>query len=522
MTNHQETIHVSSPWHDEQNICMKAVQVSKIYPGTKALDKVDFNIYQSKVNVLIGENGAGKSTLMKILAGIEQPNEGSIVFEGNRIILEHTRQAAALGIGIIHQELNLFPNLNVAQNLFVAKEYTKYGMILDQKKHFEETEKILSRLEHPIPPDTMVSSLRVGQQQIIEIAKTMTQQALKVLIMDEPTSSLSKVEVEMLFRLIRDLTKQGVSIVYISHKLEEIMQIGDYVTVLRDGKLVAEAKVDQIDIPWIVKSMVGHEQSRLIQKQAKQLGDELLKVTSLSLQGKPGSKSLKNISFTLMKGEILGIYGLLGSGRTDLIECLMGLHPEVQGQIYLNGESIKPTSVWQQIKRGFALIPEDRQREGLIQSLNIAKNLTLSSLWKYTKLFHILNKKEDENIYRIIKDLFIKVANKSLPILSLSGGNQQKVVIGKGILTNPKVLLLDEPTRGIDVGAKFDVFQIVNHFASQGLGIILVASELKEIISISDRVLVMSHGEIMKEFIGAEITEENLVNASELKPMGSH
>jgi erythritol transport system ATP-binding protein len=501
-----------------QDICMKAVQVSKIYPGTKALDKVDFNIYQGKVNVLIGENGAGKSTLMKILAGVEQQSEGAIIFDGKEINLENTREAAALGIGIIHQELNLFPNLNVAQNLFVAKEYTKYGVMLDQKKHYEETKKILARLEHPIPPDTMVSSLRVGQQQMIEIAKTMTQHALKVLIMDEPTSSLSKVEVEMLFRLIRDLTKQGVSIVYISHKLEEIMQIGDYVTVLRDGKLIAEESVAQIDIPWIVKCMVGHENSKRIEKQEKNLGEELLKVDSLTLQGKTGTKSLKNISFSLKKGEILGIYGLMGSGRTDLIECLMGLHPEVKGQIFLNGESIKLSSVWQQIDRGFALIPEDRQREGLVQSLNIAKNLTLSSLWKYTKLFHIFNKKEDESIYRMIQDLYIKVADKSLPILSLSGGNQQKVVIGKGILTNPKVLLLDEPTRGIDVGAKFDVFQIVNHFASQGLGIILVASELKEIISISDRVLVMSHGEIMKEFSGAEITEENLVKASELKP----
>jgi ABC-type sugar transport system ATPase subunit len=312
----------------------------------------------------------------------------------------------------------------------------------------------------------------------------MAQQDLHVLIMDEPTSSLSTAEVEVLFRLIEELRGQGISIIYISHRLEEIMRIGDYVTVLRDGKLVGEEKVKNIDIPWIVRSMVGHSDTKMNYKQEKPTG------------------------------EILGIYGLLGSGRTELIECIMGMHPESTSDMYLEGKKIKPTSIWEQIQKGFAHIPEDRQREGLVQTLSIARNMTLASLWNYTKGIHLLHKKEDDSITKTIKDLEIKVADKNLPILSLSGGNQQKVVISKGILTSPKVLLLDEPTRGIDVGAKADVFKIVNKFAAQGMGIILVASELKEIIAIADRIIILSNGQATGELSGDEITEESLVKAS--------
>lgn len=495
-------------------ICMHARQVSKVYPGTLALNKVDFNVYKGKVNVLIGENGAGKSTLMKIMAGIEQPTEGELFLNGEAVTLSNTREASAKGIGIIHQELNLFPNLTIAQNIFMAREDTKYRVVLDHKKHVEKTKKILERLEHPMDPNTPVQELKVGQQQIVEIAKTMAQQDLHVLIMDEPTSSLSNAEVEVLFRLIHDLTDQGISIIYISHRLEEIMKIGDYITVLRDGNLVAHEQVENIDIPWIVSRMTGTDQSKAIVKQAKTIGDEVLRVESLTLP-RPGSGwYLDNISFRLHKGEILGIYGLLGAGRTELIETLMGLHPEAKGDVYLEGEKIKPRSVWEQIKRGFAHIPEDRQREGLVQTLSIAKNMTLSSLGNYAKGFHISEENEDASITRMIKDLYIKVADRKLPILSLSGGNQQKVVIGKGMLTSPQILLLDEPSRGIDVGAKADVYKIVDQFASNGLSILLVASELKEIIAISDRVIVMSNGKVTGEFTGADITEDNLVIAS--------
>ena len=496
-------------------VCMQARQVSKVYPGTLALDKVDFNVYKGKVNVLIGENGAGKSTLMKIMAGIEQPTEGAIYLNGEQIHLKNTREASAKGIGIIHQELNLFPNLTIAQNIFMAREETKlFGAAIDEQKHIDRTKKILERLEHPMDPNTLVQELKVGQQQIVEIAKTMAQQDLHVLIMDEPTSSLSSAEVEVLFRLIEDLTKQGISIIYISHRLEEIMRIGDHITVLRDGKLVAEERVSNIDIPWIVSSMVGHNQTAAISRGTKPPGEEVLRVESFTLPRAAGGYYLEDVSFRLRRGEILGIYGLLGAGRTELLESIMGLRPEVRGELYLNNKKIKPESVWKQIQRGFALVPEDRQREGLVQALSIAKNMTLSSLSNYTKLFHISEKDENESITRMIKDLYIKVADRKLPILSLSGGNQQKVVIGKGMLTSPKILLLDEPSRGIDVGAKADVYKIARQFAEEGLSILLVASELKEIMAISDRILVMSNGKITGEFAGEQITEEALVNAS--------
>lgn len=495
-------------------ICLTTKNITKVYPGTVALNGVSFNVYKGKVNVLIGENGAGKSTLMKIIAGIEQQTAGSIYLNGQEIHLKNTREAAKLGIGIIHQELNLFPNLNIAQNIFVGNEKVKNFINLDDKTHVEKTNEILIKLKYVLNPKTLVSDLRVGQQQIIEIAKTMVQEDLKVLIMDEPTSSLSNAEVEVLFSIIDDLKKEGVSIVYISHRLEEILKIGDYITILRDGNFIAEEKVKNINLSWIINNMVGNNNIENIEKPKKTIGTEVLKVENLTLPGKGGKLRLDNVSFSIKSGEILGVYGLLGAGRTEIIECLMGMQPESSGQVYLEGKENKPTSIWQQIKKGFAHIPEDRQREGLVQTLSIGKNLSLASLYNYVK--HIwLNKKDEDNaIKAIIKDLGIKVADKDLPILSLSGGNQQKVVIAKGILTSPKVLLLDEPSRGIDVGAKAEVFKIINKFAAQGMAILVIDSELKEIIAISDRIIGLANGIVTGNFEGDDITEENLVKAS--------
>lgn len=496
------------------DICLTAKKITKIYPGTVALRQVDFNVYKGKVTALIGENGAGKSTLMKIIAGIEEPNEGSIHLNGEEVYLSNPRDAAAKGIGIIHQDLNLFPNLNVAQNIFMAHENVKYGFVLDHKAHFKETQKIMERLEQHIEPGVLVGDLRVGQQQIVEIAKNMARRNLQVLIMDEPTSSLSAPEVEILFKLIKELKEDGVSIVYISHRLEEIMTIADYVTILRDGNKVAEAKVDSIDISWIIKNMVGRETLKLEKKHQVRKGQELLRVEELTLPRPGGGFLLDRISFTLQHGEILGIYGLLGAGRTELIETLMGLHPEATGYIYINGKKHTIGSVWEQIRLGLAQIPEDRQRDGLVQILSVENNITLASLENYTRGFHLVNRMIDESVDKTIKDLEIKVADSKLSVSSLSGGNQQKVVIGKGLLTMPSILLLDEPTRGIDIGAKTDVFRTMDRLASQGMGIIVVASELKEIMAISDRVIVMSNGKLISEYSGGEITEEALVAAS--------
>ena len=498
------------------DVCLHAEKVSKIYPGTKALDEVSFDVHRGKVNVLIGENGAGKSTLMKIIAGIEQESAGDLYMEGKKVCFKTVTDARQHGIGIIHQELSLFPNLNVYQNIFMSREQTKYRFGLDNKKHIELTEKIMKKLEHPISPHTIVGDLRVGQQQMIEIARNLVQDDLKILIMDEPTSSLSAQEVQVLFKIMRELTADGISIVYISHRLEEIMQIGDYVTILRDGRFVAASAVKDIDISWIVKQMVGKGKVYPQRKTAVDWSqrEKVLEVENLTLPKKGGGYLLDAVSFDLRKGEILGIYGLMGSGRTEIFECIMGLRPEHTGIVKVRGEAIKIKNVSQQIQHGFALVPEDRQREGLVQTMNIAKNISLSSLKNYAKAIFLNEKKEAEKVEQEIKDIHIKVADKNLPILSLSGGNQQKVVIGKGLLTDPQILLLDEPSRGIDIGAKTEVFEIIQRYAEQGLSIVVISSELQEIMAIADRIVVLSNGIKTSEMPKAEITEDKLVLAS--------
>lgn len=498
-----------------EGVCFHAEGISKIYPGTKALDNVDFDLLTGKVNVLIGENGAGKSTLMKMIAGIEQPSEGKLYMGEEVVHFRNTSDARAHGIGIIHQELSLFPNLPVYQNIFMAKEKKK-GLGMDNKYHREKAAEILKKLEYEIPVDTLVGDLRVGQQQMVEIARNLVDDDLKILIMDEPTSSLSEQEVQVLFGIMRELTAQGISIVYISHRLEEIMQIGDHVTILRDGKYVADADVKDIDVPWIVRQMTGEGKSypkrdRHIDWSSR---ENILEVKNLTLPKSGGGYLLKDVSFELKKGEILGIYGLMGAGRTEVFECIMGLHPEHTGEVVLEGQPMKIRSVSEQIARGFALVPEDRQREGLVQTMDIGRNCSLSALTSYTKFGFVNFKKENEKVDQEIRDIHIKVADKRLPILSLSGGNQQKIVIGKGILTKPKILLMDEPSRGIDIGAKTEVFDIINQYAEEGLSIIVISSELKEIVAIADRVVILSNGIKTGELAGDAIVEEDLVLAS--------
>lgn len=497
----------------KQEICLATKGIRKIYPGTVALDDVDFNVYRGKVNALVGENGAGKSTLMKIIAGVEQPNTGIIYLNGEEVRFLNSREAAASGIGIIHQELNLFENLTVAQNLFMAKENLKHGFILDQDIHTKKASGILKRLKQKIDPEAKVGNLRAGQQQIVEIAKTVLQQNLHVLIMDEPTSSLSSSEVEVLFGIIEDLKKEGISIIYISHRLEEVMRIGDYVTVLRDGRKIDEAKVEEIETSWIIRNMLGHEMLQVdMEHQTQQ--EEILRVDDISLPLPEGGYAVDHVSFSLKKGEVLGVYGLLGAGRTELMETLIGLHPEVDNYIYIEGKKYRINSVSEQIQNGLALIPENRQTAGLVPILSTKKNITLSSLGKYTKGYCLINDYLNKAVDEMVNKLGIKVADPDLQVDSLSGGNQQKVVIGKAVLTLPKVLLLDEPTRGIDVGAKEDVYLIVDQLADQGIGIIFVTSELKEILAVADRVMVMSKGKVTGEFKGNEITKEALVAAS--------
>ncbi len=497
-------------------IYLHAEKIDKIYPGTKALDQVSFDIKRGKVNVLIGENGAGKSTLMRIIAGIEKPSSGKLYLQGKEVSFNSTVDARAHGIAIIHQELCLFPNMTVFQNLFMAAERTKGGM-LDDAEHRKLAKQVLGRLNFPIDPDTKVGDLRVGQQQMIEIARNLLIPNLKILIMDEPTSSLSDQEVDVLFHIMRELTAIGISIVYISHRLEELMRIGDFVTIFRDGKLVAEAAVKDIDVPWIVKQMVGEGKS--YPKRAIPVDwstrEKVLEVKDLTLPKSGGGYLLNKVSFSLHRGEVLGIYGLLGAGRTEIFECIMGMRPQHTGDILLNGKKIEIKSLSEQIENGFAWLPEDRQRDGLVQTMNIDQNIALSNINKYAGASGLIQaSKESAATDRMIKDVHIKVADKNLPILSLSGGNQQKVVFAKGALTDPQIMLLDEPSRGIDIGAKTEIFNLIYQYAEKGVSLLVVSSELEEIIAIADRIIVLSNGIKTAELTGDDINQNNLVKAS--------
>ncbi len=492
---------------------LQAQQITKVFPGTVALDNVDFNVYRGKVNVLIGENGAGKSTLMKIIAGVEQPTAGEIVMEGRSVHYHSPLEASRAGIGIIYQELDLFPNLTVTENVFMARDLMNFGVTVDARQEENRVRELLQRLEQDIDPKASVGDLRLGQQQIVAIAKALVQE-VRILIMDEPTSALSSTEVTVLFRIIRELKAHGVSIIYISHKLEELLQIGDYLTVLRDGRLQAEARVQDVTIPWIIEKMVGREAATFFQKQQRVIGSELLRVENMTLPRPGGGYYVDHVSFTLHKGEILGIYGLMGAGRTELFECLIGLHPEAYGQLYLNGTAVKSTTIAQRIEFGLVLVPEDRQRLGLVQTLSVASNITLANLKKFVRLFMLTPRQERQSVQAMIQDLAIKVSNANQPVTALSGGNQQKVVVGKGLMTSPQVLILDEPTRGIDVGAKSEMFHIMSDLAAQGYGVLFASSELNEVLAMSDRILVMSKGKVTGELSSMEANEEKLVAAS--------
>lgn len=495
-------------------IILKARNIKKIYPGTIALKDVSFNVYKGKVNVLVGENGAGKSTLMKILAGVVRPSSGKIELNGEEVFFSSPGDASKHGIGIIYQELNLFPNLNVAENIFINREKMKNRGWIDHQTQEEEAGKLLVKLEQDINPRALVSELKVGQQQIVEIAKALSEQT-SILIMDEPTSALSTNEVEVLFKIIDELKARDVSIIYISHRLEELIQIGDYITVLRDGNLITEKRMDEVNLQWIVRNMVGGESEKIFHSGEREIGDVILEVKNLILPSATGDRILDDVSFSLRRGEVLGLYGLMGAGRSETVESIMGLYEECLGDVFLNGKLLEVSEIRQRIRSGIALVPEDRQRDGLVQTMSVAHNLTLSALWRIVKqIFHISKSKESVSISDMFMKMSIKASSPSVLVSSLSGGNQQKIVIGKSLLTEPKVLLMDEPTRGIDVGAKGEVFEIMNKLAAEGIGIIFITSEIKEIRAICDRIIVMSKGKITGVFSKEEATEEALVNAS--------
>ncbi|ABR73553.1 sugar ABC transporter ATP-binding protein [Actinobacillus succinogenes] len=499
---------------ETKDVVMRAENISMIFPGTKALDNVSYNVYRGAVNVIIGENGAGKSTLMKILAGVQQPTLGDLYINGEKVHITDTRSAAAHGIGMVHQELNLSENLSVAENIFLGRELQSGLLPIDNNAQYEASKELLKRLKQDIDPNEIVSNLKVGQKQLIEIAKALAGK-IDILILDEPTSALSKTEVQILFDVIRELTAQGVSIIYISHRLEELMEIGTYITILRDGKFQSEAAVKDIDVPWIVREMLGSDPVTDFLPENREFGAKILEAENITCINESENKVVNDVSFSLRAGEIVGIYGLMGAGRTELFECLLG-QAEYSGRFSLNGIIINENiSTTNRIKMGLGLVPEDRKRSGIFPVTSVGNNLTVSSLWKRLKKQFVISKEDEEKaIQSTIKELSIKVSSPEVEIQALSGGNQQKVVIGRSLLTEPKVLLLDEPTRGIDIGAKADVFEMMVKLSQQGIGILFSTSDLKEIMAVSDRILVMSNGKLTADVKRSETNEAALVLAS--------
>lgn len=503
-----------TPASAQSEVIIETRNVSRLYPGVTALDQVDYRVYRNKVNVLIGENGAGKSTMMKMLAGVEVPSSGQILLEGEPVALHSTQQAEKHGISIIFQELNLFPNMNVMDNIFIGNEFFQRGVI-NEKYQYQLAKALLERLELDVDPWSQLGELGIGHQQLVEIARALSKDT-KVLIMDEPTSALSQSEVRVLFNVIAALKRRGVTIIYISHRLEELMEIGDHITIFRDGRFISEREVRDASVPWIIEQMVG-DKKKHFDYQAAEQGDAVLNVSGLTALAQNGGYKLNDVSFSLRKGEVVGIYGLLGAGRTELFKGLIGLMSCQSGSVTLNGESLDKRNFQYRLKKGIALVPEDRKGEGVIELMSIKTNMTLSdlSLRGFRKALNLLNpQKEAVRVNEMIERLAIKVSDAELPITSLSGGNQQKVVLGKALMTRPEVVLLDEPTRGIDVGAKTDVYHLIGSLARQGLAVMFSSSELDEVMALADRILVMADGKITADLSRAEATRERLITAS--------
>jgi len=496
------------------DVIIETRDVSRVYPGVTALDQVNYRVYRNKVNVLIGENGAGKSTMMKMLAGVETPSSGSIILDGKAVSLNSTHQAEKHGISIIFQELNLFPNMNVMDNIFMGNEFFQRGVI-NEKYQYELAKSLLERLELNVDPYASLGELGIGHQQLVEIARALSKDA-RVLIMDEPTSALSQSEVKVLFNVIAQLKRRGVTIIYISHRLEELMEIGDHITIFRDGRFISERHVRDASVPWIIEQMVGDKKKHFDYSPATQ-GEVVLNAEGLTALHQNGGYRLNDVSFTLRKGEVIGVYGLLGAGRTELFKGLIGMMHLQSGKIVLDGENLDKKSFQVRLRKGLTLVPEDRQAEGVVQLMSIKTNMTLTdlSLRGFRRALRLLSQQQEDNkVEKMVTELAIKAGDTELPITSLSGGNQQKVVLGKALMTGPKVVLLDEPTRGIDVGAKTDVYHLIGKMAHEGLAVMFSSSELDEVMALADRVLVMADGRITADLPRSAVTREKLISAS--------
>lgn len=492
---------------------LEARNISKSFPGVKALDNVSLKFYPAKVNAILGENGAGKSTLLKILTGVYTQYEGTIHLNGELFRFGSVREAQGAGIAIIHQELNLIPQLTVAENLFLGRELRNALGLLDTTEMNRQTQAILEKLQLDVPPMIPVRRLKVGEQQLVEIAKALLTDA-EVILMDEPTSALSDAEIDNLHRIIQELKQDGKTIVYISHKMDELFRIADHYSVLRDGVMVGDGAMGETTEQALIRMMVGREVQIEAKKAASGLEDEVLKVVDLSLRHLyvKQRQVLQDISFTLKRGEILGIFGLMGAGRTELLETLFGLHPgQSQYQLKIKGKSCQFKSPQAAIRQGLAFVTEDRKAEGLILGMDIASNISLPTIAGKT----VLRKSQEKSLAQsYIQQLAIKTPSEQQLCQNLSGGNQQKVVLAKWLSTRPNILFMDEPTRGIDIKAKQELYELMKQLVGEGLSIILVSSEIPEILTLSDRILVMAEGRITASFSASEADEDQLLKAA--------
>ncbi|MFJ7744749.1 xylose ABC transporter ATP-binding protein [Peribacillus sp. NPDC097295] len=487
--------------------------ITKVFPGVKALDNVTFSVRKGEIHALCGENGAGKSTLMKILSGVYPAGtySGQIVINGKEVSFKSIKESRESGVSIIHQELALVNEMTVAENLFLSHDLMRQKVI-NWNKIDAQAQKWLTHIGLSIDPHTKVGELTVGKQQLIEIAKALTNKT-DILILDEPTAALTESDVEILIGLLKDLKSKGVTCIYISHKLGEVMKLADTVTILRDGKTISTDSIIDMSEDKIVTKMVGRELTELFPYKTRPIGEPVLEVENYSsFEAHTGKAVIKDVSFRLKKGEILGFSGLMGAGRSELFTGLFGgTNEKKQGKVMIDGKEVTIQKPADAIKEGLAYVSEDRKRYGLILGMDIAKNTTLVALNKVMKFNIIDDALEVKRADEITRKMKLKAPNLETKVGQLSGGNQQKVVLSKWILNNPKILILDEPTRGIDVGAKYEIYKIINELADQGVGIVLISSELPEILGMSDRVLVMTEGRISGEFTRKEATQEKIM-----------
>ena len=478
--------------------------ICKSFPGVKALQNVDLQLKAGEVHALLGENGAGKSTLIKVLGGIYHAEEGEIIIDGQKVNIDGVVAARQAGISIVHQELVLVPYMTVAENIFLGREPgTK--MNVDRRKMVEEAQKLLDTYEMNIDANTLVERLTIAQQQMVEIVKAISFNS-KILVLDEPTSSISDKEVGFLFNTMRNLTKAGVGIIYISHKMSELAEICDRVTVMRDGQTVGTKVVKETTTDDLIALMVGRELTNYYTRDYLEPGEVILKCEHIS-----DGKMAKDASFELHKGEIIGFAGLVGAGRSETMKAIFGLAPHATGDVYVKGQKVKIKSPIDALKYGIALVPENRKEEGLYKVQSVRFNSTIEVLGSFIKHLHVDGKKEEEITQKYIDMMATKTPSQEQIIGNLSGGNQQKVMIGRWLATNPEILILDEPTRGVDVGAKAEIYAIMNELVKQGMSIIMISSELPEIINMSDRIYVMNEGRVTGCLDHDTVTQESIM-----------